>query len=327
MDRTPGASTRDAPPARVVAPAHPSRADRLARILGDVVTALLLATIALAAFIFYGLLDNRWYHVVAVTGGSMSPAIEAGDLIVITRPPSRIEPGMVLTLEVDGAVVTHRVDEVRMDGSFVTKGDANTVRDDFTSNEVRVVGEYRFRIPLLGSVLAQARAIASGAYFSASTGVTTDVGVGVGPEVNALPDALPLAEPAPNAAAPPALPDGDAGSTGAPEPAASPVSSPDAGSALPAGPQSDPDEPAPSVTPPTESAPPAPSDQESAAPVESEPPSSPPATAVPEPPPPVPTDPPPIEPDPDEPTPTEPASAPAEPSPAEPDPSGSDVPH
>ena len=37
--------------------------------------------------------------------------------------------------------------------TFVTKGDANRSPDDFSRNEVRVVGQYRARIPLLGRVL------------------------------------------------------------------------------------------------------------------------------------------------------------------------------
>jgi signal peptidase I len=126
---------------------------RLWRMAGLVLDAALLATLVLVLFVGYGLIDNRWYHLVAVRGGSMAPTIEPGDLIVITRPPTRVEPGMILTLEVDGAVVTHRVVQVQADGSFVTKGDANDVRDDFSGHTVRVVGEYQARIPGLGGLL------------------------------------------------------------------------------------------------------------------------------------------------------------------------------
>jgi hypothetical protein len=101
---------------------------------------------------------------------------------------------MVLTLEVDGAVVTHRVVEVRPDGSFVTKGDANTARDDFTANTVRVVGEYRLRIPVLGSVLSVGRSIVSGAFFVAG-GIVAVAGDTAAQELLEVAPA-PVAEPA-----------------------------------------------------------------------------------------------------------------------------------
>jgi signal peptidase I len=130
-----------------------------------VVRALLIAAIALMVFVAYGLANNAWYHVLAVQGGSMQPTITAGDMIVITRPPAQVEVGQVLTLQVDGAIVTHRVVEVRSDGTFTTQGDANDTRDDFSANDVRIVGEYRFSLPLIGMLIEP---FISGAWFSAN---------------------------------------------------------------------------------------------------------------------------------------------------------------
>ena len=161
---------------------------RLRRAAEAVATIVLVSATLIAAFIAYGLIDNKWYHVVAVTGGSMSPTIAAGDLIVITRPPEKVEVGMVLTMEVDGAVVTHRVVAVAPDGTFTTKGDANTARDDFTANTVRVVGEYRFHIPWLGNLLTskEAQGPTSGAFFSQNS--ILGVGAGTGADPVAPPD-------------------------------------------------------------------------------------------------------------------------------------------
>ena len=158
-------------PSRLPAPSSPRRlvVGLIARVVGLAFDVALVAILVLLVFVAYGLIGNRWYHAVAVRGGSMAPTILPGDLIVITRPPERIEPGMVLTLEVDHAVVTHRVVEVRPDGTFVTKGDANDVRDDFSGNTVRVVGQYQFRIPLAGGWLPtgeQRPVDASGAWFA-----------------------------------------------------------------------------------------------------------------------------------------------------------------
>ena len=144
---------------------------------------LLIAAIAVTLFVAYGLVNNAWYHVLVVRGGSMEPAISAGDLIVITRPPERIEVGQVLTLQVDGSIVTHRVVEVRPDGTFVTQGDANEARDDFSGNELHVVGEYRFSLPLLGAIIEP---IVSGAWFGDGGGAELMVGSGSWETVTAL---------------------------------------------------------------------------------------------------------------------------------------------
>jgi signal peptidase I len=172
-------------------------AARLPRPVGVAVNAALVATLAFAAFIAYGLIDNRWYHVVVVQGGSMQPTIEPGDLIVITPPPPQIVAGMILTFEVDGYVVTHRVVEVAADGTFVTKGDANDARDDFSGNNVRVVGQYQFRIPRIGGLLSldAPGADRSGAWFaqrqnldgSASAGTAWDDPSPVPDEIQAVP--------------------------------------------------------------------------------------------------------------------------------------------
>ena len=83
----------------------------------------------------------------------MEPAISRGDLIVVTPPPATIEPGMILTMGVDGRIVTHRVVSVKADGSLVTRGDANDLDDDWHGKPVTVYGQYLFTIPALGRVL------------------------------------------------------------------------------------------------------------------------------------------------------------------------------
>ncbi len=150
---------------RTTAERFPPTLRRVLRIASD---GFLVAVLVFAVFLGYGLVNNRWYHILAVTGGSMSPTIQAGDLIVITRPPQQVEPGMILTLEVDRSLVTHRVVQVNPDGSFVTQGDANDVRDEFSGNKIRVVGQYQFRIPLIGGLLPAVNpqpADTSGAWF------------------------------------------------------------------------------------------------------------------------------------------------------------------
>lgn len=117
-----------------------------------VVWILILSFLAMAA-ITYGVMDNRWYKVLSVDGGSMEPSINQGDLMVITRPLT-LEIGDVGVFQVNGRLVTHRVVGVEPDGRYVTQGDANPSPDRWDDGVVEVVGVYRFRIPLLGNLLS-----------------------------------------------------------------------------------------------------------------------------------------------------------------------------
>ena len=143
---------------------------RIVRIIIDI--ALILAVVA-AGFIAYGLIGNRWYHIVSIASGSMEPALATGSLAIITPPPEQMQPGMVITFVADGRLVTHRVIEVRPDGFPVTQGDANNTPDQFDS--VTVVGQVQFTIPLLGFVLPQAAP--SGAIFTSTVAGTQQLRV------------------------------------------------------------------------------------------------------------------------------------------------------
>jgi len=122
--------------------------------LSRITTLVLAAVCLLVLFVAYGLLDNRWYRVLAVEGGSMEPTISWGDAVVITRPPAELKPGMIITMEVGRQLVTHRVIGVN---PLRTKGDANSGVDQWRPGTVRVVGQVRFWIPRLGSLLGRIR--------------------------------------------------------------------------------------------------------------------------------------------------------------------------
>ena len=127
-------------------------------------TVLLLAGTAFLLFVAYGTtVGNRWYKIVAIEGGSMAPAIEQGDAILITRPPATLKAGMVVVLQVEKRLVTHRVVAVRRDGSLVTRGDANDHVDDWANLDVRVVGVVQGHLPLLGRLL---RTVGSGSWLN-----------------------------------------------------------------------------------------------------------------------------------------------------------------
>ena len=117
-------------------------------------SAVFYLLILVIIFFIYGTLPNRWYHILIINSGSMSPTIQPGDLIVVTPPPSVLKPGMILTFSVNGSLVTHRLIEFGEYGKFITKGDANTVVDDWNRSHLAVVGQFRARIPYLGRLFS-----------------------------------------------------------------------------------------------------------------------------------------------------------------------------
>ena len=114
---------------------------------------------ALGLWIVTHLAPIAGYGVFAVRSGSMTPALEVGDLVV-TRlvDPSEVEQGDVITIETGGrAVVTHRVVAVQAtDGGpvFTTRGDANATPDPRAAHADQLHGRVDWRVPLLGFVLA-----------------------------------------------------------------------------------------------------------------------------------------------------------------------------
>ncbi len=143
---------------------------------------LIILALLFLLFIAYGSLPNRWYQVLAVTSGSMAPTFQPGDLIVISRPPEQVKPGMVLTLWVNGSLVTHRLIGLTADGELLTKGDANSTPDDWTGDDVQVKGLYRAHIPLLG-YLMNVRSLFKGMTSTSSWYIDANsvaIGLGVG---------------------------------------------------------------------------------------------------------------------------------------------------
>jgi signal peptidase len=114
---------------------------------------------ALGLWIVTHLAPVAGYGVFAVRSGSMSPALEVGDLVV-TRlvDPSEIEPGDVITIDTGSrAVLTHRVVAVQAtdDGPvFTTRGDANATPDPLAARTDQLHGRADWHAPLLGFVLA-----------------------------------------------------------------------------------------------------------------------------------------------------------------------------
>ncbi|WP_160047000.1 signal peptidase I [Natrialba sp. INN-245] len=100
-----------------------------------------------------------------VTSDSMSPTLEAGD-VVVTRavPADQIESGDIVTVhdgsDDDTGYVTHRVVDVReVEGerALELQGDANEEPDEGLVPDEYVTGTLHLHVPYLGHVLLFAR--------------------------------------------------------------------------------------------------------------------------------------------------------------------------
>jgi len=100
----------------------------------------------------------------AVLSGSMSPALETGDEIVV-RPvaPGALRVGDIVTFKDPSrgnVLVTHRVRDVRIAGStahVITRGDANTGSERWSVAASGRVGRVAYRVPKLGYVTVAAQ--------------------------------------------------------------------------------------------------------------------------------------------------------------------------
>jgi signal peptidase len=116
-------------------------------VLGFVLAVLLAAAAPLA-------LGDRSY---VVKSGSMAPAIETGDVLVVDPVPAEsIEVGEIVTFDNpdgSGQLMSHRVRAVEAtDGGlrFTTQGDANTADERWTIAADGTVGRALYRVPKLG---------------------------------------------------------------------------------------------------------------------------------------------------------------------------------
>lgn len=95
------------------------------------------------------------YKFFVVLTGSMSPALEVGDLVIVEdTEPEAIAVGDVITYSVgNDTVVTHRVKEVIDDNQiqFVTQGDANNVEDMNPVSHEDLIGKVVYQFGGIGS--------------------------------------------------------------------------------------------------------------------------------------------------------------------------------
>jgi signal peptidase I len=112
------------------------------------------ATVAMAWLATGG--EHQKVRAMTVLSGSMTPALEVGDLVVAqVVPPSGLSAGDVVTFRDSGRdrYVTHRVQSIVWRGDLadvITRGDANLVGEEWTLPADGTVGRVVLRIPYAG---------------------------------------------------------------------------------------------------------------------------------------------------------------------------------
>ena len=94
------------------------------------------------------------YSHLVVISGSMQPAVDVGDLLVIHREDS-YDPGDIVTFEDGNSLVTHRL--LRVEGDHaITKGDANNTEDKPLPLS-GLLGKTVLRVPKIGHAILYLR--------------------------------------------------------------------------------------------------------------------------------------------------------------------------
>ena len=123
-----------------------------------------LVVITLVVFLWPARLGGAT-HLIIVSGESMEPTYDSGDLVV-ARNGGEHELGEAVVFAVPegtgrGMLVIHRILEMHDDGTFITQGDNRDTPDEWLLTADDVVGEPVLHIPEAGriGILLQARTI------------------------------------------------------------------------------------------------------------------------------------------------------------------------
>lgn len=123
---------------------------------------ILLAALAIAVLIALALL-RTWPPLNVVMTGSMEPAIDTGDVVVMKRLGRPAEVGDIVAVhppqEIQSRLqypdtVIHRIVKIAPGGKVYTKGDARKQRDPFTVQRDRIETRVVMTLPSAGRVVA-----------------------------------------------------------------------------------------------------------------------------------------------------------------------------
>lgn len=91
------------------------------------------------------------HRTVLIAGRSMEPNLHRGSvLLTVAATPDRTGPGAIAVFRTKDATVTHRIAAANLDGTFVSKGDANLLADSTPLRRQQIDGIGRLVVPWIG---------------------------------------------------------------------------------------------------------------------------------------------------------------------------------
>lgn len=96
------------------------------------------------------------YEIYNVVSGSMEPEIPTGSVVYVKKAePETIEKGEIIAFRRGDAVVVHRVVSNRkVEGNFITRGDANEQEDMDDVDYAMLIGRVDSHYPVIGGIMA-----------------------------------------------------------------------------------------------------------------------------------------------------------------------------
>jgi signal peptidase len=129
---------------------------RQRNLLIDILVIIALLATVLIAYVGAQLLLATDTPFIVIASGSMSPALEVGDIIIVQKvPATSIQAGDIIAFDSPEEIRTiHRVTQIQTlpNGTiqFKTKGDANPSEETYWTSEEDVHGRVLYKIPYLG---------------------------------------------------------------------------------------------------------------------------------------------------------------------------------
>lgn len=123
------------------------------KIIKNTIFVILSVTLLIfLTFNIFSALDKSFfgYRIFEVSSGSMKPALDVNDLIIIKRE-KEYEKGDIITYRSENVYITHRIVSV-YDETVITKGDANNTEDEPVSKK-DIVGKYIYKFRINGFIV------------------------------------------------------------------------------------------------------------------------------------------------------------------------------
>ena len=124
---------------------------KLKRVTNGIIIGFLAISIGLSIYVTActaagKIVSFAGYSVLRVETGSMEPALHVGDFIIIKHcDPNDLEIGDIVSYfsedpETEGMLITHRIEAINDDGTFVMRGNANPVSDNLSVKGENIFG-------------------------------------------------------------------------------------------------------------------------------------------------------------------------------------------